>query len=77
MSDEFIHTYNAPPRVGDVALCGHVREDELEGARLIRSDNCCAVCEAISGAEGRTTLSRSPLIEDPRVWVREPERDDG
>jgi hypothetical protein len=65
-----IHIYNAPPQVGDEALCGHVKTDE-ESYRLHRSDNQCEACHVIAEAEGRTMLSRSPLIEDPRIWVRD------
>jgi hypothetical protein len=67
--EALIHIYNAPPKVGDEALCGYVRQDAIEGHRLIRSDNQCEVCAAIAGGEGRTLVSRPAL--DPQVWVRD------
>lgn len=67
MADELIHVYRQPPQTGDTAVCGHVREDEMEGHRLHRSDNQCQVCLDIAAEEGMTVVARTAL-DPPGVW---------
>jgi hypothetical protein len=63
------HIYRRPPQNGDVALCGHVRE-ELDQYRLQRSDNQCVVCKEIAEGEGMTLVTR-PATWPEGWWVAE------
>lgn len=66
--DTLIHIYRRPPQVGDVALCGHVREDSLEGHRLHTTSNQCIVCLDMAKSEGMTLLERTAV--DPEGFWR-------
>jgi hypothetical protein len=63
-----IHIFREPPQDGDRALCGHVR-DELDGYRLIRSDNQCSECASLAADEGMTLVEHSPMDPD-NAWRR-------
>lgn len=63
-----IHIFTSPPQDGDTALCGHIR-DELDGYRLIRSDNQCHECRRLADEAGLTLVEHSPLDPD-NAWRR-------
>lgn len=68
MTGTLIHIYRAPPQVGDTALCGYVREDEMEGHRLHTAPNQCLVCHDIADHEGIVLMERAPT--DPEDYWR-------
>ena len=66
-TDSLIHIYRGPPQVGDTALCGHLRADEMEGHRLHKSSNQCLVCREIAEGDDLMLVERSAL-DPPGRW---------